>query len=128
MQIIARLRSELRKHHCGDGVEEVKSELKALHRKFNRIKAKKAGSSSSSGASVSRDVLIKEQASQLKEKEDLIRYLQDDKLVLLDTVEELKADLKLMPSKQDKTYSCSTRMMVYDAMLQQLPTLTVPVL
>ena len=64
---------------------------------------------------------------QLKEKDEEIRALQHKKLDLLDTVGELKADPSLNISKRDKkTYLSTTRMLIYDAVVQQVPTTNIP--
>ena len=57
-------------------------------------------------------------AKTVKEKDEEIRALQHEKLDLLDTV-GFKADRSLNISKRDKkTYLSTTRMLIYDAVVQ----------
>jgi hypothetical protein len=62
-------------------------------------------------------------------KDDVIRRLEDEKLQLEETVQELSCllDNKKTTSKKDgKTYSMETRMMVYDCIVNQVPTKNIP--
>jgi hypothetical protein len=58
----------------------------------------------------------------------LIRRLENEKLELEETVEELRSHKtsEKQTKKDGKTYSVATRMMVYDAVVNQVPTQNIP--
>ena len=57
------------------------------------------------------------QARKVKKKDEMIRALHSEKLVLLDILAELNDDRpwKIAGKLDNRTYSVSTRMLVYDA-------------
>ena len=66
----------------------------------------------------------------LKQKDDQINILENEKLVLEEKVEEYKADCSDKPtSKADgKTYSSGMRMKVFDCIINKVPTANIPTL
>ena len=62
----------------------------------------------------------------ISEKDDVIRTLQNEKL-LEDVVNEFKTRNSVVETKKDgKTYSVATRMKVFDALVNQVPTENIP--
>ena len=60
----------------------------------------------------------------LKEKEGMIANLQNEKLQLEETIKEISASGR-KPNRDGKTYSWWTRMVVYDAIVEQVPTVNI---
>ena len=97
VDIISRLKKQQREHRCDD-VEELRQELKKVREKHRRLK--KARSLAPNLSSYRRNLeIVNEQARKLKEKDEIIRALQDEKLTLIDTVEDLKAQLTVTQGK-----------------------------
>ena len=62
----------------------------------------------------------------LKEKDDIIRALQNEKLELQEKLEELQQNHETNTMKDGKTYGISMRMTVYDAIINNVPTANIP--
>ena len=65
----------------------------------------------------------------LTQKDEIIRALENEKLMLEDKMEQLSAATSQVSSKKDrKTYSVDIRMMVYDSVINKVPTKNIPIL
>lgn len=62
----------------------------------------------------------------LKEKDDIIQTLQEEKLELEERLEELQQNHETNTMKDGKTYGISMRMNVYDAIINNVHTENIP--
>ncbi|CAM1319971.1 Uncharacterised protein r2_g2834 [Pycnogonum litorale] len=120
------LRQALKERDLAKQLAEAKEEITRWKRTHEKIKKRKK----ERHASQTTDEAITSLTNELKEKEDIIRNLENEKLVLEETVEQLKTlmEQEKKSKKDEKTYSLDTRMMLYDAVVNQVPTKNVPTL
>ena len=121
-EIIARPRKEKRERKADSDSVEAKllDSLKKVRRNHRRLKKKLSTSTSATSTSaVSTAVQLDEALNKLKEEK--IKSLQDENCVLLDKTDDMSSNV-VTTKRGGKTYSSSTRMMVYDALVEQIPT------
>ena len=103
--------------------------LKVTHDRMKRYNKKKRVACQKISGSVSTVPLIEHQKLEtlIGEKDNEIRTLQNEKLELEDEVNEMKMRKSIVETKKDgKTYSVRTRMKVFDALVNQVPTENIP--
>ena len=103
-----------------------KSELAVLKRKHRRLKLYRQCKRASTPASVDEDVARLHR--ELRSKDAVIRHLENRILLLEETIEELQCRTPGPLQKEGKTFPPETRMFVYDAIVNHVPTRSVPTL
>ena len=103
-----------------------KSELAALKRKHRRLKLYRQCKRASTPTLVDEDVARLHR--ELRSKDAVIRHLENKILMLEETIEELQCQSPGPLQKEGKTFPPETRMFVYDAIVNHVPTRSVPTL
>ena len=97
--------------------------LKNTHNKFLKYRKDKA-----KHMKTVPEARHKQLKNQLREKDDVIKDLAHQNLLLQESIEELKS-IECKDTKADgKTYSSSTRLKVFDCIVNKVPTANIPVL
>jgi len=128
------LQRQLRGHHLAEELARLKLKLtksQKAHKKlitYHRNKAKNRKM-----APISTYPLLRKK---LKERDDAISNLEYENLILKEQVEELQSQIKELQSEEkeniikmktnEKTYSSMTRMMVFDHIVNNVPTTNIP--
>ena len=109
---------------------EAKFEIKRWKKKHQKLKNETKERHASLSAASQADEDITRLTSELKEKDDIITNLENEKLMLEETVEQLNTSMEQEKrgTRDEKTYSLDIRMMVYDAVVNQVPTTNIPTL
>ena len=103
-----------------------KSELAALKRKHRRLKLYRQCKRASTPTLIDEDVARRH--CELRSKDAVIRHLENKILMLEETIEELQCHSPGPLQKEGKTFPPETRMFVYDAIVNHVPTRSVPTL
>ena len=64
--------------------------------------------------------------SKLKEKEDLIKFFENENLLLQEKIDELATNTTISAKADKKTYSQSTRLKVFDCIVDHVSTKDTP--
>ncbi|KAK6174995.1 hypothetical protein SNE40_013538 [Patella caerulea] len=127
--IITLLKKEVREMEQGPG-RSSEYYLKQLQRNHERLKISyKLKRKAREVETVSKDKFLKLQ-TYLSEKDELIRQYENEICELKEKLAEIeKEKTKQIETRKDrKTYSTDTRMLVYDAIVNQVPTQNIPIM
>ena len=122
IQLKKKLRKSKQRQSCGTDNLYTFDKLKRTHKRLkDSYKAKRLGEKDS--------IPLKHHIQQLRDKDEIIRFLDSKKMVLEEMVQELSSAQKEKRMKENgKTYSPDMRIMVYDAIVNQVPTQNIPLL
>ena len=114
---IVKLQAKLDKSKVAD------KNLMLLQKRYNRFKNTHKAAKVELSNSLSLQKKVKELEHKLSLKDKEILKLQNDNFILEEKVQEMVAESKKQETKEDgRTYSPEIRMMVFDAIVAQVPT------
>ena len=118
------LKGKLRERNAGSSETKLKKEQQKHQRLIN---ARKTQRKKSKANVVPREKYMK-LLSENKEKDEIIRTLETQNLQLQENLEEIQSSLTAERKTRidEKTYNCNTCLMVYDSIVNQIPTQNIP--